>query len=113
MIRRPPRSTLFPYTTLFRSRSNATRDAGATSGELAEARSTLKELTSILGLTLEEAETKGAQGADPFIQLLVDLRLRLRAEKNWELSDLVRDRLKENGVLLEDSRDGTSWRWLS
>src|SRR2546427_1859383 len=26
MIRRPPRSTLFPYTTLFRS---ATRDAGA------------------------------------------------------------------------------------
>src|SRR3989442_10868616 len=27
MIRRPPRSTLFPYTTLFRSRSNATRAA--------------------------------------------------------------------------------------
>src|SRR2546426_8244726 len=33
MIRRPPRSTLFPYTTLFRSRMNqvahALRDAGA------------------------------------------------------------------------------------
>src|SRR3712207_8256332 len=28
MIRRPPRSTLFPYTTLFRSRANAL-DAGA------------------------------------------------------------------------------------
>src|SRR5438477_8298040 len=27
MIRRPPRSTLFPYTTLFRSRSRRTRDA--------------------------------------------------------------------------------------
>lgn len=92
---------------------NATRDAGATGAELAEARATLKELTSVLGLTLEEAEAKGAQGADPFIQLLIDLRLRLRAEKNWELSDLVRDRLKENGVVLEDSRDGTSWRWLS
>src|SRR2546427_3448411 len=26
MIRRPPRSTLFPYTTLFRSRSNQFRD---------------------------------------------------------------------------------------
>ena len=92
---------------------NATRDAGATGAELAEARATLKELTSVLGLTLEEAEPKEAQGADPFIQLLIDLRLRLRAEKNWELSDLVRDRLKENGVVLEDSRDGTSWRWLS
>src|SRR3712207_8020855 len=29
MIRRPPRSTLFPYTTLFRSRSRAHRRGGA------------------------------------------------------------------------------------
>src|SRR3989454_7720088 len=29
MIRRPPRSTLFPYTTLFRSRSTRPRRAGA------------------------------------------------------------------------------------
>src|SRR3712207_7263614 len=28
MIRRPPRSTLFPYTTLFRSRAQAGREAG-------------------------------------------------------------------------------------
>src|SRR3712207_8809842 len=28
MIRRPPRSTLFPYTTLFRSRRDEERDAG-------------------------------------------------------------------------------------
>src|SRR3712207_7391353 len=28
MIRRPPRSTLFPYTTLFRSRLDRDRDAG-------------------------------------------------------------------------------------
>src|SRR3712207_7356332 len=31
MIRRPPRSTLFPYTTLFRSRSRPTRDVNPTS----------------------------------------------------------------------------------
>src|SRR5258708_17072794 len=30
MIRRPPRSTLFPYTTLFRSRLDAHMEAGAT-----------------------------------------------------------------------------------
>src|SRR3712207_9498815 len=29
MIRRPPRSTLFPYTTLFRSEGRAADDAGA------------------------------------------------------------------------------------
>src|SRR5258705_3856838 len=34
MIRRPPRSTLFPYTTLFRSRDDHARNAG----DIADAR---------------------------------------------------------------------------
>src|SRR3712207_6849773 len=40
MIRRPPRSTLFPYTTLFRSEADATRDfdAARTPEELESAR---------------------------------------------------------------------------
>src|SRR5256885_14137937 len=40
MIRRPPRSTLFPYTTLFRSRANAivVDDAGGVSVQNAAAR---------------------------------------------------------------------------
>src|SRR5690349_23952999 len=32
MIRRPPRSTLFPYTTLFRSRTSGTGSSGSPSG---------------------------------------------------------------------------------
>src|SRR2546430_6736711 len=32
MIRRPPRSTLFPYTTLFRSRAGRVPDQGSLSG---------------------------------------------------------------------------------
>src|SRR2546430_17695359 len=35
MIRRPPRSTLFPYTTLFRSRTTAARTPRATSSAAA------------------------------------------------------------------------------
>src|SRR5260370_15663074 len=34
MIRRPPRSTLFPYTTLFRSASRVARDHGIAAGQL-------------------------------------------------------------------------------
>src|SRR5258708_29201993 len=36
MIRRPPRSTLFPYTTLFRSAGRAGRDQGALQADLHE-----------------------------------------------------------------------------
>src|SRR3989449_6973276 len=38
MIRRPPRSTLFPYTTLFRSHPPASALVDAYSGEMARAR---------------------------------------------------------------------------
>src|SRR2546422_6964082 len=34
MIRRPPRSTLFPYTTLFRSTSSSHTPPGATAGQV-------------------------------------------------------------------------------
>src|SRR3712207_9077469 len=37
MIRRPPRSTLFPYTTLFRSRGGVARDALELFGDVDEA----------------------------------------------------------------------------
>src|SRR3712207_7851693 len=37
MIRRPPRSTLFPYTTLFRSRGGV-REHGSQEGDLRQAR---------------------------------------------------------------------------
>src|SRR3712207_8868390 len=47
MIRRPPRSTLFPYTTLFRSRLLGRRDAGANLRELPDAEGDLRVLVGV------------------------------------------------------------------
>ena len=38
------------------------------------------------------------------------LRRELRQQKLWALSDRIRANLAELGVLLEDSKDGTTWR---
>ncbi len=73
-----------------------------------EAQVTLRELAGVLGLTLRERET--AQGADAFIDLLVELRGDLRNEKQFALSDKVRDRLLDLGITLEDVQGGTRWR---
>jgi cysteinyl-tRNA synthetase len=35
----------------------------------------------------------------------------LREHKLWELSDQLRDQLAGLGILIEDSKDGTTWRW--
>jgi cysteinyl-tRNA synthetase len=39
------------------------------------------------------------------------LRRELRQQKLWSLADQLRLKMAELGVLLEDSKDGTTWRW--
>ncbi|MEL7626430.1 MAG: cysteine--tRNA ligase [Anaerolineaceae bacterium] len=89
---------------------NQARTDGANDAQLGIAQTVFNELTNTLGLTLEEEATSGTS-ADAFIDLLVALRRDLRAEKNWAMSDKIRDELKVLGVILEDSKDGTTWSW--
>jgi cysteinyl-tRNA synthetase len=88
---------------------NTARDSGANDEQLATAQATLRELTGVFGLRL--TEKTGSGDADKFIDLLVEVRGEARAQKLWALSDMIRDRLKERGVTIEDSKDGTSWRY--
>ncbi len=84
---------------------NRARDEGRS---VREGQAMLRMLAGVLGLTLKERETTG--GAEPFIDLLVQLRNDLRAAKQFQLADNVRDRLLELGITLEDSVEGTRWR---
>jgi len=89
---------------------NSARDNGATSDQLQAAQITLRELTGVLGLRLQEKQGSGGD-ADKFIDLLVEVRSEVRKQKLWQLSDLIREQLKERGVLIEDTKEGTKWRW--
>jgi cysteinyl-tRNA synthetase len=76
----------------------------------------LKRLASVLGLLAEDAEgfLRGGNDADGLsaesIEALIEKRLQARKSKNWAESDRIRDELKAQGVILEDSAQGTSWR---
>ncbi len=89
---------------------NQARADGATDEQLKPAQHLLRSLCGVLGLRLEAAD-KGSQAADPFISLLIDLRRELRVAKQYQLADLVRQKLAGLGVILEDSKEGTTWRW--
>ena len=84
---------------------NRSRDDGRATEP---AQAMLRSLGSVLGLTLREREAPFT--ADPFIDLLVELRNDMRAAKQFELGDKVRDRLGELGITLEDVPGGTRWR---
>jgi cysteinyl-tRNA synthetase len=92
---------------------NSARAAGVSGPFFDAAQRTFCELAGVLGLRLEEpAATSGAQiAARPFIDLLVTVRRELRAEKQWAMADKIRNDLAQLSIVLEDSPDGTTWRY--
>lgn len=62
-------------------------------------------------LAILPEEKSESIAADPLIDLLIDVRKELRAQKNWQLSDVVRDKLTELGILLKDDKEGSHWSY--
>ena len=62
----------------------------------------------VLGL-LNDVKEEEPSKADGAIELLIKLRKEARDQKNWALSDQIRDELAALGVQLKDGRDGTTY----
>ncbi len=45
------------------------------------------------------------------IKKLIETREELRKQKKWAEADKIRDELKEKGIILDDTAEGTKWRW--
>ena len=78
--------------------------------------SQMRGLGNILGL-LEldpQAYLKGEAGegdlADANVEALVVQRQQAKLDRNFALSDQIRDQLKVAGIVLEDSKEGTAWK---
>src|SRR5437868_13284091 len=88
MLRRPPRSTLFPYTTLFRSGKRGVEH---------EARLACSPIGTLCPVRIEDALTPGALGLEPRseehtseLQSRFDLVCRLLLEKKNNLRTWMR-----------------------
>jgi cysteinyl-tRNA synthetase len=73
----------------------------------------LRELTGTLGLFLKapQAARGGADEAlvEKLMALIIEIRANARKSKDFATADLVRNKLTEAGIVLEDRPDGTGW----
>ena len=84
---------------------------GAEQGKnITEAQHTLLKLAGVLGLTLKD-KTQPAADTEGFINLLASTRDNLRQNQQWQLADKIRDGLADLGVTLEDTPEGTRWKY--
>ena len=88
---------------------NREREAGRS---VSDAQDILRQLGGILGLTFEGRSMDDDElAAKPFIDLLISTRAELRQARQFALADRIRDELAAQGVFLEDSAQGTIWRY--
>ncbi|UCD86139.1 MAG: cysteine--tRNA ligase [Deltaproteobacteria bacterium] len=73
----------------------------------------LGELMELLGLPVVPTDTtdRASQHLTSIMEILTEVRNTARAKKNWEISDKIRSDLDSLGIVLEDHREGTTWKW--
>lgn len=63
----------------------------------------------IMGLNAQDrSDDNGAM--NEVMDILIQLRSEAKQEKNYALSDAIRNRLKDKGIELMDSKEGTTWK---
>ena len=80
----------------------------------------LKELTEtmqlfafeLLGLRSEQTDNneQREEAYGKVVDMVLDLRAKAKAEKNWAVSDQIRDALADAGFEVKDTKDGVTWK---
>jgi cysteinyl-tRNA synthetase len=85
-------------------------------GRAAALSSELRRLGAVLGILQDDPEHYLRGGdvdsglSDAQIKALIQQRQHAKTDKHWAEADRIRDQLKAQGVVLEDSPQGTTWR---
>ncbi len=85
------------------------KKASITANDISLLKETLHNFVfDVLGL-IDEAKEQSSDKIDGVVELLIKLRKEARENKDWALSDQIRDELLALGIQLKDGREGTSF----
>jgi len=74
------------------------------------AKSVLSSLTNVLGLSLARHQFEIELTDDIKIEEKIELRVDARKRMDFKEADRIRKELEDQGIILEDTKDGTVWR---
>lgn len=63
----------------------------------------------VMGLKSDEENGKANQALNKVMQLVLDLRAKVKANKDFATSDEIRNKLTEAGIQVKDSKEGATW----
>lgn len=67
-------------------------------------------LTDVLGIVIFNERNEEDSKEGELVNLLIELRTKAKLDKNYGLADDIRNKLSAIGIILEDSKEGTSYK---
>ncbi|NLW07775.1 MAG: cysteine--tRNA ligase [Clostridia bacterium] len=64
----------------------------------------------VLGLLGRSQQQASAELVDSLMELIISVRQEARQRKDWATADAIRDRLKDLGIIIEDTPHGSRWK---
>lgn len=64
----------------------------------------------ILGILPDSENNKTDLNIEPLMDLVIDFRTNMKAQKRYDVADSIRDKLKEAGIVIEDTKSGVRWK---
>lgn len=92
-------SSLFDYTHKLNKKIASCEISQDTTLEIIN---TLKAIESILGIDILVEDSVGSDLSNDILNILTDVREKLRSKKDWDLADKIRDDLSQLDISLED-----------
>ncbi|WP_026891712.1 cysteine--tRNA ligase [Lacrimispora aerotolerans] len=86
--------------------SNSTTDENSSREYVTYLKETIDELCGVLGIIAEKKE----EILDEEIEAMIEARQQARKDKDFALADEIRGKLLEQGIVLEDTREGVKWK---
>ncbi len=65
-------------------------------------------LNEVLGLIQNQQDTNTKEKLDKVINVVLELRNEAKQKKDWQTSDVLRDKLADAGIVIKDTKEGTS-----
>lgn len=86
--------------------SNSTTDENSSREYVTYLKETINKLCGVLGIIAEKKE----EILDEEIEAMIEARQQARKDKDFALADEIRGKLLEQGIVLEDTREGVKWK---
>lgn len=77
---------------------------------IAQARDTFRDLIALYGIKLDASPRNEAENLSALVDGLLELRENFRMARHWDAADAIRDVLQRVNIIVEDDKEGSTWR---